>query len=413
MQLYADSSSESSDDNNNSDLHVLVLEPGNMFEEADVIMTEVDAPCAKADKSLEPPKSGPSSVGPVVSHLSVDTSIGLSEAIESSVGSPGFSSDYTALSPSDITLLDGPDPKTSDPSIRIPKVEENPFSPDPIEMNAEMFPLLPSPADPVVPQTTAPLPHGPVRINGIYYQPVPLPHNVVVMTPSVPDPILVTVSPSKAPAPVDLAPSVEKPKVGLEFTMPEQLPVKKTSRSSCTRSRSSSRTRSRPNRSNSRDSQIGNQPPLSRSSRGRSNKKMPTTPIHVPASHSHLLAKAKPKKGLKITFSTDTQERRAEAIVQHLARLATEASAPLIVTPKPSTETSVPPEPLINAQEDSDVDLETGEISVPTPPVNKSAALIYKPNATIEDFKAFVAVMMQRESAIWDRDIVSLHPDLF
>ena len=51
MQLYADSSSESSDDNeNHSDLHVLVLEPGNMLEEADVIMTEVDAPCASRKK---------------------------------------------------------------------------------------------------------------------------------------------------------------------------------------------------------------------------------------------------------------------------------------------------------------------------------------------------------------------------
>ena len=45
--------------------------------------------------------------------------------------------------------------------------------------------------------------------------------------------------------------------------------------------------------------------------------------------------------------------------------------------------------PPIEAQEDSDIDLETGEISVPTLPTNKSAALVYKPNATIEDCKAF------------------------
>ena len=74
MQLYADSSSKSSDDNeNHSDLHVLVLEPGNMLKEADVIMTEVDAPCTQVEKSLAPPQNDQSSVGSAVSHLSVDT----------------------------------------------------------------------------------------------------------------------------------------------------------------------------------------------------------------------------------------------------------------------------------------------------------------------------------------------------
>ena len=101
-----------------------------------------------------------------------------------------------------------------------------------------------------------------------------------------------------------------------------------------------------------------------------------------------------------------------EITVQHLARLATEVSAPPIVTPKPSTETSVPPEPPIEAQEDSDVDLETGEISVPTLPVNERVGMVYQPNATIEDCKAFATVMLQRESAIWYRNMVALHPDL-
>ena len=140
IQLYADSSSENSDDNeNHSDLHVLVLEPGNMLEEADVIMTEVNAPCAQVEKCLAPSQIEPSSASSAVSHLSADTSISLREAIESSVGSLGFSSDYAALSPSDVALLDGPDPKTSDSSLKIPKVEENPFSPDPLEMDTEMW----------------------------------------------------------------------------------------------------------------------------------------------------------------------------------------------------------------------------------------------------------------------------------
>ena len=110
------------------------------------------------------------------------------ETIESSIGSTGFSSDYATLSPSDIALLDGPDPEPSDSSVKISKVEENIFLPNPVDMDAEMYPALPSSADPVIPQTTIPLPNGMVRINGIYYQPIPSPHNFVVATSSVADP---------------------------------------------------------------------------------------------------------------------------------------------------------------------------------------------------------------------------------
>ena len=48
MRLYADSPSEDSDDENHSNLHVLVLMPGNMLEEADIVMTEVNALSAQA-----------------------------------------------------------------------------------------------------------------------------------------------------------------------------------------------------------------------------------------------------------------------------------------------------------------------------------------------------------------------------
>ena len=113
-----------------------------------------------ADKCPAPAKNEHSNTSPTVSHISVDTNISLREAVESSIGSPGFSSDYAALSPSDIALLDGPDPQPSDSSIKIPKVEENPFSPDPIEMDTEMFLPLPTAENSAVPQTTVPLPMG-------------------------------------------------------------------------------------------------------------------------------------------------------------------------------------------------------------------------------------------------------------
>ena len=164
----------------------------------DVIISEVDAPCAQTEKSLAPSQTPNylSSVGSAVWHLSIegDTSVSLCEVVESSVDSPILSSNYAALSPSDVALLDGPDPEASDSIPKIPKVEENPFSPDPFEMDAEMYPSLPSPADPVLPQATTPLPHGPALINRVYYQPVPPPHNFVVATSSFLDPTLVTLN---------------------------------------------------------------------------------------------------------------------------------------------------------------------------------------------------------------------------
>ena len=102
MQLFADPSSEESDDNqHHSELHVLVLTPGNMFEETDVVMTDAEAPGVPADKCPAPAKNEHSNTSPTVSHTSVDTNISLHEAVESSIGSPGFSSDYAALSPSE------------------------------------------------------------------------------------------------------------------------------------------------------------------------------------------------------------------------------------------------------------------------------------------------------------------------
>ena len=194
-----------------------------------------------------------------------------------------------------------------------------------------MYPSLPFPANPVLPQATTPLPHEPVLINGVYYQPVPQPHNVVVATSSVPDPTIVEIQPSEVPASNGSVPSADKPKVGLEFVMPEQPPAKMTARSSRTRPRSSSRTRSRPNsRSSSRNRQEGShhksplEPKNLRSGWGGGKKRpnMPTTPILVPTSHSHLMTVPKPKKGLTITFSSDTQTHKAEMTVQHLERLA-------------------------------------------------------------------------------------------
>ena len=185
-------------------------------------------------------------------------------------------------------------------------------------------------------------------INGVYYQPVPLPQNVVVATSSVPDPTVVKVQSLEVPTSNGSASSVQtagKPKVRLEFAMPEQPPAKKTARSSHHKSRSSP--------GPGPDLTPGQFPAIVKwkasaraiwshriqgaaPGRGKKRWDMPTTPILVPTSHSHLMTVPKPKKGLTITFSTDTHTLKVETTVQHLERLAKEASTPLIVTPKPS-----------------------------------------------------------------------------
>ena len=90
--------------------------------------------------------------GSAVSHLSIgeDTSVRFCDVVESSIDSSTLLFDYAALSPSDIALLDGPDPEVPDSLLKIPKGEVNPFSLDPFEMDADMYHSLPSPTDPVV-----------------------------------------------------------------------------------------------------------------------------------------------------------------------------------------------------------------------------------------------------------------------
>ena len=74
------------------------------------------------------------------------------------------------------------------PAAAIPKlkIEENPFSPSVYSPDTEMYPSLPSPQKPGPPPAANPLPHGPLLYRGVYYMPVPAPHNVVVAQSVVP-----------------------------------------------------------------------------------------------------------------------------------------------------------------------------------------------------------------------------------
>ena len=171
--------------------------------------------------------------------------------------------DYASLSPSDSAFLYSP----LTAPVATFKIEDNPFSPVTYPVDEEMCPSLPSPQG-FVPTTVAPpLPQGHILVDGIYYQPVPAPHNVVVAQSMVPPPSMVPVAPTEAPAlstPNSIAPTdsdvesivlVEssetpepmagtqtgspatplpttnsEPKVGLEFAMPKTLPPRLTKR---------------------------------------------------------------------------------------------------------------------------------------------------------------------------------------
>ena len=103
--------------------------------------------------------------------------------------------------------------------------------------------------------------------------------------------------------------------------------------------------------------------------RGKKRPEMTNAPIIVPTSYSHLLRVPEPKRGLTVTFSKDEQLRKVETTVQHLEQLSVEASIPMEVVSKPSEATKIEAE-IQPAQEDSDVDLETGKVFVPTLPIS-------------------------------------------
>ena len=349
--------------------------------------------------------------------------------------------DYASLSSSDAALLDGPNIlEISTPISKIPKIEENPFSPSLLDL--EMYPALPSPQESSKTESLFPLPHGRISLNGIYYDPVPPAHNVVVATSSIPTtPMVRPVQPTPATpttptvqeeastsaTSASAASATEKPKVGLEFAMPEDPPFQKVERKSHKKSRSLSNTRSK-SRSHSRNQRSGNakksaisqqsstitETSKMRGGRGRGKKRpeMTNAPIIVPTSYSHLLHVPEPKGGLTVTFSKDEQLRKVETTVQHLEQLSAKASILMEVVSKPSEATRIEAE-IQPAQDDSDVDLETGKVFVPTLPISDTEVLVYKTDANIEDCKGFASIITFRESSIWDREKVAIAPDLF
>ena len=139
---------------------------------------------------------------------------------------------------------------------------------------------------------------------------------------------------------------------------------------------------------------------------------MTNAPILTPTMHSHLISTAKPNPGLTISFSTDDSTPRTVTAVQHLSNLAIEAAAPLEVNQAPSASTTVTfgPTPI---HDNSDMDLETGEVSVPTKAPDEPSKFSYKLKPNTTDYEVFAQTVAARETPLRDREKVREHADLF
>ena len=136
---------------------------------------------------------------------------------------------------------------------------------------------------------------------------------------------------------------------------------------------------------------------------------MTNAPILVQTTHSHLISTAKPKPGLTVTLSAENPIPQA---VQHLSTQTMGANVPLETMSKPSTETAVTLEPK-PIYEDSDVDLETGEIQAPMRASTAPNKFSYILKPYTADYEAFAQAITSKEAPLWDRELLHSHADLF
>ena len=172
-----------SDEEEEGELHILMLDPDSLLNDPDIAMDSI---------LLDPGAS--------------------TEALDSGVMKAGCSS--SGFSPLDTALLNT---AMNTPVVPIPTIkdEKNPFSPEQYpNVDEDMFPpLAPNVINPEA-SAVGPIPtQNYLLFGGVYYQPVPPPHSVVVTHSTVPKPALV-------PAPVEPSPNAAPPVVPAEIPLP-------------------------------------------------------------------------------------------------------------------------------------------------------------------------------------------------
>ena len=150
---------------------------------------------------------------------------------------------------------------------------------------------------------------------------------------------------------------------------------------------------------------------------GRGKTKEAKAPLLAPT--SLLSGTTRPKEGLQITIPAGSDKRIVEVIpayptnIRHLAKLEGEASYSWELseptTVDPNFVVKLPPE---DPQEDSDVDLRTGEIKNPNPwcePIR----FTYKSRSVLDDHQRFAEEVLRQEPKLSDRQEVENNPSLF
>ena len=413
MQLDPVSSSEVlEEEEEDSDLHIWMINLDPLLTENDVVMESVLS-CTLTKVSLNPYESNISADGldSAVDSIRLGGEKSDSPAPRVNSGSSmPVKADFASLSPSDVALLES---QMHPPTASIPpfKEEQNPFSPEQYpDLDEEIYPALPSPQGSVLVDYSAPPNH--ILVGGIYYEPVPPPHNVVVAQSSI---LMPTLAPVNTPETLSLSTAngagtaesdgksivivnppgtgnpessttscpiaeIPKSKDGLEFAKPKAPPpasqpakVPKNGTRSRPRSRSSyshrsnSRQRDQARASIQRGVIVPEAPPTLKRVRGvgRGKAKEAKAPLLAPT--SRLYGTTKAKEGLRITIFADSDKRIVERVlaypanIGHLANLEVEASSRWELT-EPTT---VGPDLVVHLpqedyQEDSDVHLRTG-----------------------------------------------------
>ena len=429
------------DEDGEGELHILMLDPDSLLDDPDIAM----------DSVLLEPNTSTETLGSGVSGIRLEGEKADSPMSMKTGGSP------SRFSPLDTALLNT---SMNTPVVPTIKDENNPFSPaelPPLVDDEEMFPALaPNVINPDAGAVESVPNQNYLLYGGVYYQPIPPPHSVVVTHSAIPKPDLIPavsepvpdVVPPVAPAEIPLpttdtetncselsVPLTETPSAsaptddtvkastdpetqeGQAFAVPEKTSsAKKTRRKSRPRSRSSS---SRTSESQNRQpSGISPTDSLASAKRvrgiGRGKAKEATSTV---STVRPLVGVATPRENLRITVPAKGGPRKVEIIPDYPANIA--HLAPLENEIRKTKEPQLPSEvkddlpiqiPLEDPHADSEIDMLTGEVqgSKKTPVQFSFQAL-----SVLEDHQRFAQEVLKLEPSSWDRIKVESNPSLF
>ena len=436
-----------SDEEEEGELHILMLNPDSLLDDPDIAIDSVFLDPGTSTEALDSGVSGIRLEGE-----KADSPMSMKAGCSSS----GFS-------PLDTALLNT---TMNTPVVQIPTIkdEKNPFSPEQHPLvDEEMFPpMAPNVLNPDA-STVESIPNQNYLLyGGVYYQPVPPPHSVVVTHSTVPKPDLV-------PAPVEPSPNAAPPVVpaeiplsatdtetncsnlsvplmethsasvatddtvvkppansetqeGQEFAAPKEPSssgTKKVRRKSRPRSRSSSSRTSEPSQVHcpqgvSPSDSLTNAKRVRGVGRGKAKEAAHLAPM---LSTIPLTGATLPRENLRITVPAGGGPRKVEitpdypANIAHLAQLEDgtrgQGEAQLSSTIKDDFSVQLPSE---DPQEDSEIDMLTGEIkSFKSAPVQFS----FQALSILEDHQRFAQEVLKLEPDSWDRTKVESNPSLF